>query len=293
MQNLRGIFFVLFSMAAFSIEDAFIKSLTVTIPVGQVMLMLGLGGAVIFAVLTGPSGWRQIATVLRVPQVAWRSLAEAASAVTFVTALSLVPLSTVAAVFQATPLAVTAGAALFMGERVGWRRWSAVCAGFIGVLMILRPGLEGFQPEAALVLLTVFTIALRDLITRRIPANVPSLAVSFHGFFALAVAGAVILAFGPDPVAVSTVAGAKIASAILLGTAGYYAIVSAMRMADASALMPFRYSRLIFSLIIGLVVFSERPDAMTLWGASLILTAAFYTYLRERRIALSLRAESA
>ncbi|MGC1429281.1 MAG: EamA family transporter, partial [Albidovulum sp.] len=153
MQNLRGIFFVLFSMAAFSIEDAFIKSLTVTIPVGQVMLMLGLGGAVIFAVLTGPSGWRQIATVLRVPQVAWRSLAEAASAVTFVTALSLVPLSTVAAVFQATPLAVTAGAALFMGERVGWRRWSAVCAGFIGVLMILRPGLEGFQPEAALVLL--------------------------------------------------------------------------------------------------------------------------------------------
>ncbi|MCU9848685.1 DMT family transporter [Defluviimonas sp. WL0024] len=285
MKNLHGILLVLFSMAAFSVEDAFIKVLTASLPVGQVLICLGFGGAAVFAALTGPAGWRRIGAALAVRQVALRSLAEAVAAVSFVTALSLVPISTVAAVFQATPLAVTAGAALVFGEAVGWRRWGAVGAGFAGVLMILRPGLEGFRPEAGLVLVTVAAIALRDLVTRRIPAEVPSLAVSFHGFFALVVAGGLLLVLGPAPAAITATAGAQIGAAILCGTAGYYAIVAAMRDADASALMPFRYARLVFSLAIGVAVFAERPDAMTLAGAALILAAAFYTYLRERKVA--------
>ncbi len=283
MHNLRGIFLILFSMAAFSVEDAFIKALTGSLPVGQVMLTLGLGGVLVFAVIAGPSAWLDIVRALFVPQVALRTAGEAVGAVSFITALSLIPLSTVAAVFQATPLAVTAGAALLFGEAVGWRRWSAIAAGFIGVLMILRPGLEGFRPEAAIVLVTVVAIALRDLVTRRIPEHVPSVAVSFHGFFALVISGSVLLLFGPAPLTPEPVVWARMGAAILCGTTGYYAIVAAMRMADASALMPFRYSRLVFSLIIGVVVFAERPDTMTLAGATLIVSAAFYTYLRERR----------
>lgn len=289
MQNIRGILLILFSMAAFSVEDAFIKALTGALPVGQVMLTLGLGGVLVFAIIAGPSSWPGIARALFVPQVALRTAGEAVGAVSFITALSLIPLSTVAAVFQATPLAVTAGAALIFGEAVGWRRWSAIGAGFVGVLMILRPGFEGFRPEAAIVLVTVVAIALRDLVTRRIPAHVPSVAVSFHGFFALVISGAALLLFGPPPVTPEPMVWARLGAAILCGTTGYYAIVAAMRMADASALMPFRYARLVFSLIIGVVIFAERPDAMTLAGATLIVAAAFYTYLRERSVVRAAR----
>lgn len=283
MDNLRGILLVLFSMAAFSVEDALIKALTAGLPVGQVMAMLGLGGAAVFLVMARGALW-PLLRALAVPAVFWRSLSEAVGAVSFVTALSLIPLSTVAAVFQATPLAVTAGAAVFLGEVVGWRRWSAVAAGFVGVLMIIRPGLEGFRPEAALVLLTVVAIALRDLVTRRVPPHVSSYAVSFHGFLAVFLAGLVLLALGAPPALPSPEEGLWLAGAVLSGTTGYYAIVAAMRDADASALMPFRYARLVFSLIIGVAVFAERPDAMTLAGAALIVLAAFYTYLRERRV---------
>ncbi|MCB2128735.1 MAG: DMT family transporter [Rhodobacteraceae bacterium] len=286
-RNLRGIALVVFSMAAFSVEDAFVKALTGGLPIGQVLVMLGIGGAVVFAALVGPSAWRRMWAALLVPQVALRTAAEAVSGLTFVTALSLVPISTVAAVFQATPLATTAGAALFFGEAVGWRRWAAIVAGFAGVLLILRPGFEGFQPEAALVLVTVVTIAVRDLITRRIPAGIPSMAISFHGFFAVILAGAGLLAFGPAPLPVSTLNWMQIAFAVACGTSGYYAIVAAMRAADASSLMPFRYSRLVFSMIIGAMVFAERPDPYTIAGAAVIVAAAFYTYLRERKLALT------
>ncbi|MBC7141424.1 MAG: EamA family transporter, partial [Rhodobacteraceae bacterium] len=177
MQSLRGILLVVFSMAAFALEDALVKVLTSRQPIGQVILTLGAGGALIFFVIAGDSGRVWILRALKVPQVLVRTVAEAASAATFVTALSLVPISTVAAVFQATPLAVAAGAALVFGERVGWRRWTAIVVGFAGVLLIIRPGLDGFRPEAMLVLLTVVSIALRDLVTRRIPPEVPSVAI--------------------------------------------------------------------------------------------------------------------
>jgi drug/metabolite transporter (DMT)-like permease len=131
---------------------------------------------------------------------------------------------------------------------------------------------------------------LRDLITRRIPSHVPSVAVACHGFLAVAVAGAALALLGeglmrPDLTAVWQFLGAFVCS-----TTGYYAIVASMRMAEASALMPFRYARLVLSLAIGVAVFAERPDALTLLGASIILLAAFYTYLRERKVALTVRA---
>lgn len=286
MQNLRGIFLVLFSMAAFSAEDALIKILTRDLPIGQVLATIGFGGMLVFLVAAGPGGRVAILRALKVPQVLWRSAAEGFGAVSFVTALSLIPLSTVAAVFQATPLAVTAGAAIFMGERVGWRRWTAVVVGFLGVLTIIRPGLDGFRPEAAVVLVSVVAIALRDLVTRRVPVHVHSVAVSFHGFLAAATAGLVLLAIDPAPIRPGAGDFLFLLCAVVAGTAGYYAIVAAMRLADASALMPFRYARLIFSLIIGITLFGERPDALTFAGAALILAAAFYTYLRERQIAL-------
>ena len=149
MNNVIGILLLVGSMAAFAIEDMFIKYLSASVPTGQILIVLGVFCGPTFALLSvamrnrifDPAAWGFLPMACVV--------SEGLGAVLFVTALSLIDLSTVAAVFQALPLAVTMGAALFLGEKVGWRRWSAIGVGFLGVLMIIRPGLVGFQPETA------------------------------------------------------------------------------------------------------------------------------------------------
>jgi len=197
-----------------------------------------------------------------------------------------VDISVVAAVFQATPLVITMGAALFLGEEVGWRRWSAICVGFAGVLMIIRPGLSGFEPAALFVLIAVVSITVRDLITRRIDVAVSSFVVSFQGFAVLIPSGLILLFFaetGARPIGATQ--GGMLAVAVLFGALAYYAITQAMRIGEASVITPFRYTRLLFSLLVGVAVFGERPDALTLLGALLVIGSGLYTFLREQRLA--------
>ncbi|GAB4294443.1 MAG: DMT family transporter [Roseovarius sp.] len=284
MNNLHGILLVIAAMAGFTVEDMFIKQLSQTLPVGQILMLLGGASAIVFAVLAGGrpllarAAWRRPFLL--------RGLAEALAAASFATALSLVDISVVAAVFQATPLVVTMGAALFLGEPVGWRRWSAIGAGFAGVLLIIRPGLAGFEPAALLVLVAVVAVAARDLMTRRIDVAVSSFVVSFQGFAAMLPTGALLLAAsGAAPRLPGAAEGAMIVAAVAFGGASYYAMVRATRIADASVVTPFRYARLLFSLAVGIVVFAERPDAPTLLGAALVIATGLYTFLRERQLA--------
>lgn len=286
MENLRGILLVIVAMAAFTVEDMFIKQLSVTIPVGQILIVLGCGSAVIFAVLSRAGGQRLFAPAAWRPIFLLRAFCEAIAALCFTTALSLVDISVVASVFQATPLVITMGAALFLREQVGWRRWSAICLGFLGVLMIIRPGLAGFNPSALFVLGSVVAVAARDLLTRRIDAAVSSTVVSFQGFSVLVPTGALLLWFTPDQLQpVQVTQALMLGGGVIFGAIGYYGIVSAMRIGDASAVTPFRYTRLLFSLLVGVVVFGERPDVLTLLGAALIIGTGLYTFLRERQLA--------
>ncbi|WP_170413995.1 DMT family transporter [Ruegeria atlantica] len=286
MNNVNGILLIIGSMAAFSLEDMFIKHLSITVPTGQIMIALGLVCGLVFVAMS-------LATRKRIlDPVAWQGLplaragTEAVGALTFVTALSLVELSTVAAVFQAMPLAVTMGAALFLGEQVGWRRWSAIGIGFIGVLMIIRPGLDGFQPESLFVVATVIAIAARDLITRKLDVRVASSVVAMQAYIAVALAGAALMVFSAQSVVpLQTGQIGPYLGAIAFGVLGYYGIVTAMRIGEASALTPFRYTRLVFSIAAGMLMFGERPDLMTIAGASLIIGSGMYTFIRERRLA--------
>lgn len=286
MNNLNGILFIIAAMAAFTLEDMFIKRLSGDVPVGQILMLLGLGSGTVFAAaavyrgdnLFAPAAWRGAAIL--------RTLSEAVGAVAFATALSLVDISTVAAVFQALPLVITMGAALFLGEQVGWRRWSAICVGFVGVLMIVRPGLAGFNPSVILVLVAVLAIAARDLLTRMVDSSVSSAVVSFQAFASVIVAGGLLQVFtGAEPTALDGRQVGMMLGGIVFGVAGYYAIVTATRIGDASAITPFRYSRLLFSILVGVLVFGERPDVMTLGGAALIIVSGLYTFVRERRLA--------
>ena len=200
----------------------------------------------------------------------------------YVVALALVPLTTVSAVFQATPLAVTMGAALFLGESVGWRRWAAVGVGFLGVLVVLRPGLDGFVPASAIALVAVVGLGGRDLFTRRIPRTVPSLLLMTWGFAAVALVGLGQLAVTGGAVSPGRATLLAYAGALAFGSAAYWAIIEATRAGEVSVITPFRYSRLLFALAIGTTVFGERPDGWTLLGALLIVGSGLYAVLRER-----------
>ena len=283
MDNLRGSVLMVLAMAGFAIEDMFIKRLAQAMPVGQIIMALGLGGAVIFAAICLGQGRRLVSRDLLARPVLLRNTGEMAGTMCFVTAIALTPLSQASAILQATPLAVTLGAAVFLGAPVGWRRWSAILVGFAGVLMVVRPGLAGFVPASLFAVGAVIGLALRDLATRAVPRAISSMQLSAYAFATLVPTGAILLAFGGGPVVPGPGAWRDLALALGCGVAAYYAIVAAMRVGEVAVVTPFRYTRLVFALGVGVMVFGERPDGWTLTGAAVIVASGLYTLMRETR----------
>ncbi|MEL7256004.1 MAG: DMT family transporter [Pseudomonadota bacterium] len=286
MQNTKGILLMIFAMAGFTIEDMLIKQMSTLWSVGQVLLFLGAGASLLMAAVTVASGQSLVSRKSWGAWPLWRMLAEASAAISLTTALSLVDFATFAAVFQVTPLVIIMGAAIFLGEEVGWRRWTAVIIGFLGVLMIIRPGFDGFDPNALFVLVTVLSITARDLITRRMDLDIPTNILALQGFVILIPAGAaVLLISGASMAEVTAPSGVWLGGAILSGSVAYYALITSTRIAPSAVITPFRYTRLLFSLLVAVIVFRERPDALTLCGAGLILATGLYTFFRERKLA--------
>jgi drug/metabolite transporter (DMT)-like permease len=284
MDNLRGAALMTGAMAAFALEDMIVKWLSAGWPVGQILLLLGAGGAAVFALLAVARGERLFSVDAFAAPVLWRNAGELVGTAGFVTALALTPLVSASAIMQALPLAVTLGAAVFLGAPVGWRRWSAIGAGMLGVLMILRPGLSAFEPASLFALLGVVGLATRDLATRMVPARITTFQLSAYGFAMLVPLGAAMLALSGGPVAVSGGDALRMAGALTLGVIGYYMITAAMRVGEIAFVTPFRYTRIVFALVIGVAVFGEQPDGWTLAGTGLIVASGLYTLLRERAL---------
>ncbi|SER96404.1 Permease of the drug/metabolite transporter (DMT) superfamily [Tranquillimonas rosea] len=283
MENLRGIVLMVAAMAGFAVEDAIIKAVSSDLPIGQILMILGTIGGIAFSIMARAQGARVLSRDAIAPPVLLRHLGEIVCTAGFVTAISLLPLASTSAILQATPLAVTLGAALFLGEPVGWRRWTAIAAGFAGVLMVVRPGLAGFEPASILAVIAVFGLALRDLATRRVPSRISTTVLAAYGFIAIVPTGAVLLAITGGGTAPSAGNLAALACASVVGLSGYYAITAAMRVGEVAVVTPFRYARLLFALILGMTFFAERPDALTLAGAALIIGSGLYTLVRERQ----------
>lgn len=291
--NLPGIGLMLAAMALFAVEDMFLKWAAQDLPVGMVIFVAGAFGAPVFALLARMEGRRVLVRAALHKAVIARNAGEMIATIAYINALAVVDLSTVSAVLQATPLAVTLGAALFLREQVGWRRWSAIAVGFAGVLLVIRPGMEGFRPEALWVLISVAGLALRDLAARAIPATCSTAQVSCWGLMAVALLGALMMIPGgavrPDAGQIAILFGA-----VVFGTAGYWAITAATRMGEVAVVSPFRYARLVFSMAIGVAVFGESPDALMLVGATLVIGSGLYAFARERarKRALSMQGRS-
>jgi drug/metabolite transporter (DMT)-like permease len=285
MENLRGAALMTLAMLGFAIEDMFVKLMSGAIPTWQIIAMLGLGGAIVFGALTVGRREALFPRAAFSPTVLIRNLGELIGTMGFVTAIVLTPLSSASAILQATPLVVTLGAALFFREPVGWRRWSAILAGFLGVLLIIRPGMEAFDPLSLFAVTGVLGLALRDLATRNVPRSTSSFQLSFLAFLTLIPATVLLSLFSPQGyVAPTPMIWSLMAGAIVMGVASYYAIVAAMRIGEVSYVTPFRYSRLIFALVIGVFLFGERPDALMLTGALIIVASGIYTVWRERKL---------
>lgn len=284
MDNLRGILWMVAAMAGFALEDTFIKLAAGTLPLGPVVAVFGLGGLVFFTALTLARGQRLVTPDTFSRAVLARAAFEVIGRTGYFLGIALTPLSNASAILQATPLFVTLGAALFFGERVGPRRWAAILAGFLGVLIVLRPGLEGFTPASLFTLVGTLGFAARDLGTRAAPKSLSNLQLAVYGFAVLVPTGLALAPF-TGPISQPDAAGlAFLGAAILCGIAGYYSITSAMRVGEVGVVTPFRYTRLLFALILGAAVFGESPDAMTLLGAAIIVASGLYTILRSARL---------
>jgi drug/metabolite transporter (DMT)-like permease len=269
------------AMAGFALEDVFIKLMAATLPIGQVLAMIGAGGGLIFSVMVMLNGRSVLSPALLSRPVMLRNLSEAVGSAAFVTALVLTTLSSASAILQATPLAVTLGAALFLGESVGWRRWSAIGVGFAGVLLIIQPGMAGFTPASLFAVVAVIMLGMRDLCSRAVPPQVTSLQLAAWGFLSLVPAGlAMMLFLGTSPASLTAPDAMRLVAVLVVGCLGYYALVAATRTGEVSAVVPFRYTRLVFALLLGYVVFGERPDALMLGGAALIVGTGLYTIWR-------------
>jgi drug/metabolite transporter (DMT)-like permease len=270
------------AMAAFTLNDAVTKTVTAEMNFGQVMLVRGCFAILLISVLTQRRKALRPLRVLFIAPVALRVAGEVGGTIAFLAAITHLPLANASAIFQVQPLAVTLGAAIFLAEPVGWRRWLAIAAGFLGVLIIVRPGIEGFNVFALFSLISVVFSAMRDLATKRIPTEIPSLFITLLTTVTVTTAGGVVLfpLGGWSPLTLHGIALLGLAAVLVL--TGYQCVIMAMRAGDISAVAPFRYTALLWAMLLGYVVFGDVPDAPMMIGASVIVMSGLYAFYRER-----------
>jgi len=194
----------------------------------------------------------------------------------FTVAIALTALSNVFAILQATPIIVMLGAACLLGETIGIKRWIAVLVGFIGVPMIIRPGLAGFDSTSLFALAATIGFAGRDLATRAAPPDLSNVQLGVYGFFVLIPIGLLVMIVRGDTVQWEPQTLAYVLAAVIVGVCACNALTIAMRSGEVSGVSPFRYTRLLFALAIGVVILGERPNTMTLLGSLLVVLSRLW-----------------
>jgi len=283
--NILASLYMMLSMLGFVVNDLLVKTLGGSLPTAQVMWIRGCFLSAYILLIIWQRGllprWREAVTV----KMSIRGLCEGGATLTFLTALMQLPFANISAILQALPLAVTVGAALFLKEPVGWRRWLAILVGLIGVLIIIRPGMGEFQFASVLVLVSVVFAAGRDLVTRRLPERVPSLLVSgFSAIFIACLGMAITLTTGDwKPMSAGHIVTLACAAFFLFF--GYQFIVLSMRTGEIAYVVPYRYTALLWAILFGYLVFDEIPDAYTLIGSAIVVSMGLFTLYRELIVA--------
>ena len=280
------------SMLAFVLNDGLMKAVFDSMSIYQAIFLRGLITVPLIALLA----WHKGALIVRIAPrnrllVTLRVAAEVGATVGFLTALKHMPLANVTAILQALPLTVTMAAALFLGEKVGWRRWLAIAIGLAGVLIIIRPGMEGFSVYSIWALVAVGCVTIREIATRKLSADLPSLPVALATAIAIGGLGAVMLpAVEWAPVSASALSLICGASLAIIG--GYLFSVMTIRIGDIGFVAPFRYTAMVWALILGLLMFGEIPDMPTITGTVIIILTGLYLLHRERSVRRSVQEQA-
>jgi drug/metabolite transporter (DMT)-like permease len=285
-ENLRGILAISAANLLFLINDTLIKLASPFMPLGEILFFRGLFATALLVPIAMAADVFKYAPRLWNASLFWRTVAEIFAAILFILALFNMPIANINAILQVVPLMVTACAAVFLGETVGWRRWAAIVVGFLGVMIVIRPGLEGFDAWSVVALGSMLFITVRDLTTRTMPRGIPALLVALVTAVAVALTGPVFgVAAGetwvvPDRDSLVLIGGAAV---FLIG--GYLFAVDFMRHGDIAVIAPFRYIVILWAIIVGYIVWREIPDLAMIIGTALIIASGIYTIQRERRIA--------
>ena len=282
--NARGVVLMTVAMAAFTLNDTAMKLVMQSVPLFQAIGLRGLLATLVLLVL----GWRMGGLRLKLPRrdlwlLALRSLAEVLGTLSFLAALNHMPLANLSAILQSLPLAVALAAWAVFGDRIGWRRITAILVGFVGVLIIIRPGPQGFDHWSLMGLASVAFVVVRDLSTRQLSRGVPSSTVAVLASLAVTVT-ALSLSVPAGWQAVTLREGLLIGGAAAALVVGYNFVIMVMRVGDIGFIAPFRYTALLWAIFLGWVVFGTLPDALTLMGAGLVVGSGIFTLWRERKV---------
>ena len=284
-ENIKGAIYMCLSMAGFVLNDAVIKYASADIGMYQSIFVRGCFAVIIIGIACIYNGaFKIIPNRLDHKLIIWRTLAEIFATITFLTALFYLPIANITALLQALPLTVTLAASWFLGEKIGWRRGVAILIGFIGVLLIIQPGTNEFNVYSILGIFCVIFVTIRDLVVRKFSAKISTLYVAFITAAAIALVGG-FLTFAYEgwiPMKLHEVILLFIASTLIF--VGYFFAISAMRSGQVSFVSPFRYTIMIWAIILGYLIWGDIPNNLTLLGISIVIGMGIFTFWREAQL---------
>ena len=279
--NLKSIILMIIAMGCFTFADLLIKIASETMPVGQIMILLGIGSSFVFLTLLRIKGEAMRLSPLFNSAVMLRNAGELIAATSMCLALAYVPISTIGAIIQTVPLMITAVAALFLGERVGIRRALAIGVGFLGALFIVQPGDANFDTMTGLVFVSAIGMTIRDVGTKLVSDSFSTLLLSFYSCVLFASSGVILLLFTGGASVPNANMTLLLLAMVALGSFAVIFMTEAVRLGDMSVVSPFRYTRLLFSLAAGVIILDEQVNTMMLFGSALTIAAGLYIWRRE------------
>jgi drug/metabolite transporter (DMT)-like permease len=279
--NLKSIILMIIGMGCLTLCDLLIKIASQTLPLGLVMIVFGIGSITVFLGLMRTKGEFVRLSPFTNPVVVLRNIGDLIAINGMCLALVFVPISTIGAVIQTVPLMVTAAAALFLGEQVGARRWLAIVIGFLGTLFVIQPGAATFDITTTLVLIAAVGMALRDITTKLVRENFSTLLLSSYTSVLFIISGSILLSISGGASVPDIGMVAILAAMIASGSLGFFFTTKAVRLGDVSVVIPFRYTRILFSLAAGILILGEQVDAVMLFGSALTILSGLYIWRRE------------
>ena len=282
--NIKGAVLMTGCMLTYVINDAFMKLLFSEIALFQAIFLRSLITVLPILIMT----WITKVAIRNLSYLNKRLLlarvsAEVCATIAFLLALKHMPLANVTAILQALPLAITMAAALFLSEPVGWRRWIAIILGFTGVLIIVRPGLEGFNIYSLSALTAIFFITVREVFTRKLTSKVPTITVALSTVIGIGMfSGIMMIGTEWQPVNASSwllILGAGVS--VLIAT---FLSVMAMQTGEISFVSTFRYTAMLGAIGVGILIFDDWPDQLTLVGTLIIVLTGIYSFHREQTL---------